>query len=146
MLAQIDSRVQGIGPEARLTQLIADHPHESGPSTARVAFQVTAIKRLLFDNERRLAFGKVAKPCATGLVWHAQRNLCLIARHPVRAVADTAKHFRAQAINLRLNAFSGITTGCCVVMWGRWIVKQRATIVERAGHVIKVKEHFLLLT
>jgi hypothetical protein len=31
-------------------------------------------------------------------------------------------------------------------VWGRWIVKQRTTIVEGAVHVVKVKEHFLLLT
>ena len=146
MLAHINSRVQGIGPETQLAQLIADHPHESGPSTARVALQVTAIKPLLFHNERRLAFGKVAKPCAARLVRHAQRNLCFIAGHPVRAVADTAENFRAQPVDLWLDAFSGITAGCCVVVWGRWIVKQRATIVEGACHVIKVKEHFLLIT
>ena len=131
MLAQIDNRVQGIGPETQLAQLIVDHPYESCPSTARVAFQVTAIKPLLFDNERRFAFCQVAEPCAAGLMRHAQRNLCLIAGHPVRAVADTAEHFRAQSVDLWLDAFGSITAGCCVVVWGGWIIKQRATIVKR---------------
>jgi len=61
---------------------------------------------------------------------HAQRNLCFIAGHTVRAVADTAEHFRAQPIDLWLDAFSGIAAGCRAVMWGRWIVEQRATIVK----------------
>jgi len=122
------------------------HPHDCPTSTTRVALQITAIKCLLFNNQRRLAFGKVTKPCATCLMRHAQRNLCLVAGHPVRAVADAAEHFRAQAIDLWLDAFSGIAAGCRAVMCGCWIIEQRATIVERAGHVIKVKEHFLLIT
>jgi len=77
---------------------------------------------------------------------HSQRNLCLIARHPIRAVADTAENFRAQSIDLWLDAFSGITAGCCVVVRCRWVVKQRATIVKGADHVVKVKERFLLVT
>jgi len=113
----IATLVQGIRPEIRLSQFIVNHPHKRPASSACVPLQVIAIKPLLFDNERRLAFGKIAKSCAAGLVRHTQRNLCLIAGHPVGAIANAAEHFRAKPVDLWLNAFSGIAAGCRAVVW-----------------------------